>query len=100
MSPIIADLFARSGPLVVSLKPGEAHQRGTKLYILSIVLVIVAGVFVAARISARLSKSTTIQGLGQDDYCVIASLVSSFQVGFLTRANRPSTDLIRWIVSY
>ena len=100
MSPIIADLFARSGPLVVSLKPGEAHQRGTKLYILSIVLVIVAGVFVAARISARLSKSTTIQGLGQDDYCVITSLVSSFQIGFLTRANRPSTDLIRWIVSY
>lgn len=96
----MADLFARSGPLVAPLNPGEARQRGTELYTLSVVLVIVAGGFVAARIGARLSKSTTSQGLGQDDYCVIASLVRTFRIGFLTRANRLSTDLIRWIVSY
>lgn len=74
MSPM-ANLFVRSLPLVEPLKPGEAHQRGTELYILSVVMVIVAGLFVAARISVRLSKFTTSQGLGQDDYCVIASLV-------------------------
>jgi hypothetical protein len=75
MSPTL--LFARSPPLIAPLKPGEAPQRGAELYILSVVMVIVAGFFVAARISARLSKSTTSQGLGQDDYCVIASLVIS-----------------------
>jgi hypothetical protein len=75
----MANLFARDGPLVAPLKPGEAHQRGTELYILSVVMVIIAGLFVAARISARLSKSTTSQGLGQDDYCVIASLVTHFR---------------------
>ncbi len=65
----------RSLPLVEPLRPGEAPQRGTELYVLSVVMVVVAGIFVAARISVRLSKYTTSQGLGNDDYCVIASLV-------------------------
>jgi hypothetical protein len=38
-------------------------------------MVVVAGLFVAARISARLSSVTASQGLGKDYYCVIASLV-------------------------
>jgi hypothetical protein len=65
----------RSLPLVEPLKSGQAPQRGTELYVLSVVMVVVAGLFVAARISVRLSKYTTSQGLGNDDYCVIASLV-------------------------
>jgi hypothetical protein len=36
--------------------------------------VVVAGLFVAARISTRLLSTSSGQGLGQDDYCVIASL--------------------------
>ena len=74
MSPM-ASLFERSLPLVEPLKPGEALQRGTELYILSVAMVVVAGLFVAARISVRVSKVTTSQGLGNDDYCVIAALV-------------------------
>jgi hypothetical protein len=72
---LMANIFMRSLPLVEPLKPGQAPQRGTELYILSVVMVVVAGLFVAARISVRLSKFTTSQGLGHDDYCVIASLV-------------------------
>lgn len=71
------NVLMRSLPLVEPLKPGEAPQRGTTLYIISVAMVVVAGLFVAARISVRLSKLTTSQGLGQDDYCVIASLISS-----------------------
>jgi hypothetical protein len=68
---------ARSLPLVVDFKPGEEAERGTELYILSVVMVVVAGLFVAARITTRLSSLTASQGLGQDDYCVIASLVTT-----------------------
>jgi len=75
MSPM-ASLFERALPLVEPLKPGQAPQRGTELYILSVAMVVVAGLFVAARISVRLSKLTTSQGLGNDDYCVIAALVT------------------------
>jgi hypothetical protein len=71
----MANFLMRSLPLVEPLKPSEAPQRGTTLYVLSVVMVVVAGLFVAARTSVRLSKLTTSQGLGQDDYCVIASLV-------------------------
>ncbi|KAN0091957.1 hypothetical protein V8E51_017804 [Hyaloscypha variabilis] len=73
----MASLFERALPLVEPLKPGQAPQRGTELYILSVVMVVVAGLFVAARISVRVSKLTTSQGLGNDDYCVLAALISS-----------------------
>lgn len=74
----MAHIIVRSLPLIVDLKPGEKAERGTELYTLSIVMVAVAGLFVTARISTRLSSMTSGgQGLGQDDYCVIASLISS-----------------------
>jgi hypothetical protein len=72
----ISQYIVRSLPFVAPLKPGEEAQRGTALYILSVVMLLVAGLFVAARVSARLSSLAPSQGLGQDDYCVIASLVS------------------------
>ncbi|PMD12601.1 hypothetical protein NA56DRAFT_481092 [Hyaloscypha hepaticicola] len=80
MSPM--ENLLRSLPLVEPLKPGQAPQRGTELYVLSVAMVVVAGSFVAARISVRLSKYTTSQGLGNDDYCVIASLISSVGLSF------------------
>jgi hypothetical protein len=60
---------------MVPLKPGETAERGTELYVISVVMVVVAGLFVAARICTRLLSTLGGQGLGQDDYCVIASLV-------------------------
>jgi uncharacterized membrane protein YgdD (TMEM256/DUF423 family) len=87
MSPM-ANFLIRSLPLVEPLKPGEASQRGTTLYVISVVMVVVAGLFVVARISVRLSKMTTSQGLGQDDYCVVAALVIIFlAIMTLNRAN-------------
>jgi len=71
----MAYVAARSLPVIVPLKPGETAERGTELYILLVVMVVVAGLFVAARISTRLQSTSGGQGLGQDDYCVIASLV-------------------------
>ena len=72
----MASIAARSLPIIVPLKPGETPEKGTELYIISVVMVVVAGLFVAARISTRLlSSASANQGLGQDDYCVIASLV-------------------------
>ena len=47
---------ARSLALITPLKPGEKAERGAELYILSVVMVVVAGLFVTARISARLSS--------------------------------------------
>jgi hypothetical protein len=88
MSPMM-NVLMRSLPLVEPLKPGEAPQRGTTLYIISVAMVVVAGLFVAARISVRLSKLTTSQGLGQDDYCVIASLVTLLLAMTLNRADGP-----------
>jgi hypothetical protein len=44
-------------------------------------MVIVAGLFGAARICTRLLSTSGGQGLGQDDYCVIASLVFCVSTG-------------------
>lgn len=46
-------------------------QRGWPLYLWSVIMVIVAGLFVGARIAARVARKT----LGMDDYTIIASLV-------------------------
>jgi hypothetical protein len=95
----MANFLMRSLPLVEPLKPGEAAQRGTTLYIISVVMVVVAGLFVAARISVRLSKLTTSQGLGRDDYCVIAALV--ILLGDLPLSELIGIpDLIGWTVCY
>jgi len=85
----MAYIAARSLPLIVPLKPGETAERGTELYILSVVMVVVAGLFVAARISTRLLSTSGGQGLGQDDYCVMASLVfwSIYSISCIEGAN-------------
>jgi hypothetical protein len=85
----MAYVAARSLPLIVPLKSGETAERGTELYILSVVMVVVAGLFVAARISTRLLSTSRGQGLGQDDYCVIASLLFCASTG-----SRVSKELI------
>ena len=46
-------------------------DRGWPLYILSVVMVVVAGLFVLARVSTRLHKKQ----LGLDDYNIILALV-------------------------
>ena len=49
----------------------ELPDQGFPLYVVSIVMVIVAGLFVIARLAARLTKND----LGWDDYTIIAALV-------------------------
>jgi hypothetical protein len=53
-----AYVAARPLPLIVPLKPGETAERGTELYILSVVMVVVARLFVAARINTRLLSTS------------------------------------------
>ncbi|KAF2097474.1 hypothetical protein NA57DRAFT_77731 [Rhizodiscina lignyota] len=48
-------------------------QRGWDLWIVSVVMVIVAGIFVIARFLERARR----QGLGVDDYVILAALISS-----------------------
>ena len=50
----------------------ELPDRGFPLYIVSIVMVIVAGLFVIARLAARMAKSK----FGWDDYTIFVALVS------------------------
>lgn len=54
-------------------------DRGFSLWIVSVVMVIVAGLFVIARLAARLTKNK----FGYDDYTIVAALVSS--AGFMIR---------------
>lgn len=51
----------------------ELPDQGFSLYIVSIVMVIVAGLFIIARLAARLTKNE----LGWDDYTIFAALVAS-----------------------
>lgn len=72
----MVSIVSKSLALVVHTRPGESPERGTLLYVLSVTMLVIAGVFVAARISTRLlSPRSSAQGLGQDDICVMASLV-------------------------
>lgn len=49
-------------------------NQGWKLYITSLVMVIVAGLFVIARCTTRLISHK----LGSDDYTIVTSLVCTF----------------------
>ena len=54
-------------------------ERGWELYILSVGMVIVAGLFVGLRIGTTAARKR----LGTDDYTILASLVSlDDQIGF------------------
>jgi hypothetical protein len=62
-----------SGPLIVPLlTPGESPGDGTKLYIISIVMVIISGFVVLARIATVVTRRVD---LGLDDYCICVALV-------------------------
>jgi uncharacterized membrane protein YhiD involved in acid resistance len=52
----------------------QGIQRGWGLWLTSVLAVVIAGLFVLARISQRFIKKT---GLGLDDYFILAGLVSS-----------------------
>ncbi|KAH6613397.1 hypothetical protein F5144DRAFT_402864 [Chaetomium tenue] len=54
---------------------GGSEDQGWKLYITSLVTILVAGLFVIARLVTRLVRRT----LGWDDATIVVSLVSSFQ---------------------
>ncbi|KAF2854713.1 hypothetical protein T440DRAFT_241456 [Plenodomus tracheiphilus IPT5] len=49
-------------------------QRGWELWLTSVLAVVLAGLFVAARLTQRLVKKS---GIGLDDYLIVAALVSS-----------------------
>ena len=51
-------------------------DRGFTLWIVSVVMVTVAGLFVIARLAARLTKNK----FGYDDYTIVAALVSSGEI--------------------
>lgn len=49
-------------------------ERGWSLWLTSVLAVVLAGFFVCARIGQRFLKKN---GMGMDDYLIIASLISS-----------------------
>ena len=49
-------------------------QRGWGLWLTSVLAVVIAALFVGARLAQRLSKRS---GLGMDDYMIILALISS-----------------------
>ena len=49
-------------------------ERGWGLWLTSVISVIIAGLFVGARLAQRFIKSS---GLGMDDYMIVAALLSS-----------------------
>lgn len=49
-------------------------QRGWALWLTSVLAVVIAAIFVGARLAQRLSKRS---GLGMDDYMIILALISS-----------------------
>jgi hypothetical protein len=63
-----------SGPLIVPLTvPGETPGDGTTLYIISIVLVVVSGFVVMARMAIVFSRAKL--DVGKDDICICVALV-------------------------
>lgn len=57
----------------VGLGNADAPNRGFELYVTSLVMVLVAGLFVLGRLAARWTK----RQFGMDDYTIILSLVRS-----------------------
>ena len=58
----------------VGLGTEGSVERGWGLWLTSVLSVIIAGLFVSARLAQRFVKSS---GLGMDDYMIIAALLSS-----------------------
>ncbi|RII10410.1 hypothetical protein CUC08_Gglean006400 [Alternaria sp. MG1] len=58
----------------VGLGTEGSVERGWGLWLTSVLSVIIAGLFVSARLAQRFIKSS---GLGMDDYMIIAALLSS-----------------------
>lgn len=55
----------------IGLGDGDTPNRGYELYMASLVMVLVAGLFVLGRLAARWTK----RQFGMDDYTIILSLV-------------------------
>ena len=58
--------------LNIGLGDAETPSRGYQLYFASLIMVLVAGLFVIARLAARWTK----RQFGMDDYTIVLSLVS------------------------
>lgn len=58
--------------LNIGLPEGDVPNRGYELYLASLIMVLVAGLFVIGRLAARWTKSQ----FGMDDYTIVLSLVS------------------------
>ena len=58
----------------IGLGSEASIERGWGLWLTSVLSVIIAGLFVGARLAQRFIKSS---GLGMDDYMIVAALLSS-----------------------
>jgi hypothetical protein len=72
--------------LNIGLPEGDVPNRGFELYLASLVMVLVAGLFVLGRLAARWTKSQ----FGMDDYTIVLSLVSFKGLG--ERRNMKPSD--------
>ena len=55
----------------------ELPDRGWPLFIVSVVMVIISGLFVIGRLAFRLSR----KAMGMDDYIIVLALVSRIDLG-------------------
>jgi hypothetical protein len=58
----------------VGLGSEGSVERGWGLWLTSVLGVVIAGLFVSARLAQRVFKSS---GIGMDDYMIVAALLSS-----------------------
>lgn len=63
--------------LNIGLGDADTPNRGYELYIASLVMVLVAGLFVLGRLAARWTK----RQFGMDDYSIVLSLVRLQNLG-------------------
>ena len=63
--------------LNIGLGDADTPNRGHELYIASLVMVLVAGLFVLGRLAARWTK----RQFGMDDYSIVVSLVRLQNLG-------------------
>lgn len=61
----------------VGLGDADTPNQGFELYVTSLVMVLVAGLFVLGRLAARWTK----RQFGMDDYTIVLSLVSLEDLG-------------------
>lgn len=77
--------------LNIGLGDADAPDRGFELYLASLVMVLVAGLFVLGRLAARWTK----RQFGMDDYTIVLSLVRSQGAGPSLIREPPINDFSR-----